>query len=291
MADDKDIDITTAPFLSNSSLEQFNFLRTSAAGRFRRHFRSGLRSHLFELIRAEDLETEQTGKIIGNIRLFPRARPSRMLRVLRTPFDSLDQALGEIQKYKLLLKYLGPGLIAKSEEFIVEYRGTGAREILLCGLQEYIRGTTLDPWHLTGKEALKHFYTPNATTHYREFTHRAARDIKTFVAAVRRMIHATAHIPDLAGVGNLMLTHEGGLKLVDINNVIKIRQNPDIHLDDRGYPCCDKSMEVLFILEHKILQQPLPMDDPLYQRFFTPERIDRVKELEQAFYDRLNKVP
>lgn len=291
MADGKGIDITTVPFLSNSSLEQFNFIRTPAAGCFRRHFRSGLRSHLFELIRAGDIETEQTGKIIGNIRQFPRARPARMLRVLRTPFNSLDQALGEIEKYKLILKFLGPGLVARSEEFIVEYRGTGPRKILLCGLQEYIQGTTLDPWHLTGKEALKHFYTPNATTDYREFVHRAVSAIKTFVKAVRTMIHTTAYIPDLAGVGNLMLTPEGGLKLVDINNIIEIKQDPAIQLDDRRYPCCDKSMEVLFILEHKILQQPLPMGDPLYQRFFTPERMDRVKKLEQAFYNRLNKAP
>lgn len=291
MADGNEFDIITAPFLSSSKLEELNFLRTPATVCFRRHFRGGLRSHLFELIRAEDLETEQTGTIIDNIRQFPRARPSRMLRVLRTRFDSLDQALGEIKKYRLLLKFLGPDLVARSEEFIVEYRKCGRREILLCGLQEYINGTILDPWHLAGREDLKHFYTPNATTPCHKFATRAAAMIKTFVAAVRTMIHATGHIPDLAGVGNLMLTPEGGLKLVDINNIIEIKQDTTIHLDDRGYPCCDKSMEVLAILEKKILGQPIAMDDPLYKRFFTPERKERVRTLEEAFYKRLNKVP
>ncbi len=291
MADGKESDIIAAPFLSNSKLEGLNFLRTPATGCFRRHFREGLRSHLFEVIRAEDLETEQTGKIIDNIRQFPRASPSRMLRVLRTRFDSPGQALGEIEKYRLLLKFLGPDLVARSEEFIVEYRGSGQREILLCGLQEYIKGAILDPWHLAGREDLKHFYTPNAATPCHGFIARATKEVKTFVAAVRTMIHATGHIPDLAGVGNLMLTYEGGLKLVDINNIIEIKQTATIRLDDRGYPCCDKSMEVLFILEQKILQQPISMDDPLYKQFFPPERRERVRALEEAFYKRLNKVP
>ncbi|MBI9090766.1 MAG: hypothetical protein JEZ12_16235 [Desulfobacterium sp.] len=291
MADGKELDIITAPFISNSKLEGLNFLRTPATGCFRRHFRGGLRSHLFELIQAKDLEAEQTGKVIDNIRQFPRAMPSRMLRVLRTRFDSLDQALKEIEKYRLLLEILGPDLVARSEEFIVEYQGCGQKEILLCGLQEYIKGTILDPWHLAGRDALKHFYRPNATTPCHGFIARATREIKTFVGAVRTMIHTTGHIPDLAGVGNLMLTPEGRLKLVDINNIIEIKQTASIPLDDRGYPCCDKSMEVLFILEQKILQQPISMDDPLHERFFTPERREEVKTLEQAFYKRLNKIP
>jgi hypothetical protein len=291
MTEDRGLDIITVPFLSTRKLQELNFLRTPATCCFRRHFRGGLRSHIFELILTRDLKTEQTGEFKDNIRQYPRARPSRMLRVLRTRFDSLDQALGEIKKYRLLLKFLGSGLVAKSEEFIVEYQGCGQKQIMLCGLQEYIKGTILDPWHLAGKKALKHFYKPNATTPCHEFVTRAAKEIKTFVGAVRAMIHATGHIPDLAGVGNLMLTPEGRLKLVDINNIIEIKRDSTIHLDDRDYPCCDKSMEVLFILEQKILQQPISMDDPLYKQFFAPERRDRVRTLEQAFYKRLNNVP
>lgn len=272
---------------SDINFSDINFLRKPLKHCLRRHFRAGLRSDLFELIRGEDIQAEHQGKIIDNIQKFPRAKPIKMLRVLKNRFDSLDQALEEIKKYRLLLKFLGSGLVARSEEFIVEYKKKDRSQILLCGLQEYIEGTILDPWHLTNQEALKHFYTPDPTVSARKFISQATTDIKAFVRAISTMIRATGHIPDLAGDGNLMLTRTGSLKLVDINNIIKIEQGPIIQLDDKGYPCCDKSVEVLSILEHRILKQPISLDHPFYGSFFVPERKEQVKKLEQAFYQSL----
>lgn len=100
------------------------------------------------------------------------------------------------------------------------------------------------------------------------------------------MINETGYIPDLAGIGNLVLTPKGNLKLVDINNIVKIRLNNEILIDDQGYPSCDVSVEVLSILEQKILCLNIHMKDPLYRFFLTSERKKRVKILEKEFYKR-----
>jgi len=280
------------PFLgkiksSNMENNPLVFLRKAPDKCFRRHFRKGLRSYLFEIITAEDLEIEEKGKIVQGIRQFPGAKPIKMVRILKKGFNCLNEALGEIEKYRILLKFLGPDLVAKSEEFIVNHRESGESIILLCGLQEYIEGSILDPWHLTGKNDLQHFYRPDSTLPCSDFILEASTSIKAFVKAVRTMISAKGYIPDLAGTGNLMLTKDGGLKLVDINNIIKIENSPGICLDDKGYPCCDKSVEVLSILEQRILNNPMDPDDPLYKRFFTPGRRKEVTILEEAFYQKL----
>ena len=63
-----------------------------------------------------------------------------------------------------------------------------------------------------------------------------------------------------------------------------------IPIDDKGYPSCDVSMDVLSILERDILQKGLPPDDPLYRHFLTPERKKEVKRLEKIFYSRRGLV-
>lgn len=266
---------------------QISFLRTPKGRQLRRHFRGGLRSHLFELIRTKDLDAEAYGTRINNILIFPRAKPLKMLRILRNRFNSPAMALEEIKKYRILLKFLGTDLVAASEEFIVEHHEQGLSQILLCGLQEYVEGTILDPWHLSGQDCLGHFYTPDPGTCAREFIQQAVSDISNFVTAITAMIKTNSQIPDLAGDGNLMLTPQGRLKLVDINNIVIIQQGPQIQLDDKGYPCCDKSVEVLSILAHKILNRPLSLDAPFYQRFLAPDRKQRVRKLEQQFYQSL----
>jgi len=272
---------------SNMENNPLVFLRKAPDKSFRRHFRKGLRSYLFEIIPAEDLEIEEKGKTVEGIRRFPRARPIKMLRILKKGFNCLNEALGEIEKYRLLLKFLGPVLVAKSEEFIINHRKSGEKTILLCGLQEYIEGSILDPWHLTGKDDLKQFYLPGNNLSCSDFILEASTNINAFVKAVRTMIFEKGYIPDLAGTGNLMLTKDGGLKLVDINNIIRIENSPGICLDDKGYPCCDKSVEVLSILEHRILNNPMDPDDPLYKRIFAPGRRKEVAVLEEAFYQNL----
>ena len=101
------------------------------------------------------------------------------------------------------------------------------------------------------------------------------------------MIIDTGYIPDLAGIGNLILTPDGGLKLVDINNIVKIKLDNTILIDDKGYPSCDVSVEVLSILERDILQKDISMDDPLYRIFFPAKRRKKVKALEKKFYKNL----
>jgi hypothetical protein len=98
------------------------------------------------------------------------------------------------------------------------------------------------------------------------------------------MIMEAEHVPDLAGVGNLILTRSGAIKLVDINNISRVTFDPKIRVDDRGYPVGDKSIEALCLLEKKLLGKPINKGDPIYKTFLDPERMKDVKAAEEAFY-------
>jgi hypothetical protein len=110
------------------------------------------------------------------------------------------------------------------------------------------------------------------------------RSIARFIHQVKLMIAETGYIPDLAGIGNLMMTPAGAIKLVDINNISKIAFDGTVHLDDRGYPVCDKSIEVLFILEDKLGDRSVNRGENLYRFFLTPERMDAVRARELAYH-------
>ncbi|MFH2091578.1 MAG: hypothetical protein ABIJ31_04370, partial [Pseudomonadota bacterium] len=71
---------------------------------------------------------------------------------------------------------------------------------------------------------------------------------------------------------------------VDINNIVQINYDKTVPIDDKGYPSCDVSVQVLHILEQKLLNTDLSADDPLYRFFLSPGRIKKVKRLEQQFY-------
>jgi len=226
---------------------------------------------------------------MDGIRMFPRARPKKMFRILRNRFESVEAVFHEIKKYHMLLDFLGPKFIAESEEFIVEYTGTGTSQIVLCGLQEYIEGEILDPWRLFGEDYLLDLFRPatNDNLQLQALLEKAQENIAGFIKRTRHMIIDTGYIPDLAGVGNLILTPDGDLKLVDINNIVKIKLDDSIPIDDKGYPSCDVSIEVLSILERDILGKKIPDNDPLYQLFLSPKRIKKVKALEKEFYKNL----
>jgi hypothetical protein len=222
---------------------------------------------------------------MDGIRMFPRAKPKKMFRILRHKFETRDIIFNEIKKYNLLLEYLGPELIAESDEFIVEYTGTGTGQILLCGLQEYVEGEILDPWRLSGNDFSNLLFFSSAQEDQQQgLVSLARKNIGDFIGKIRQMIMGTGLIPDLAGIGNLILTPSGSLKLVDINNIVKINLDDTILIDDKGYPSCDVSIQVLSILEHKILGKKISMDDPLYRLFLSPERKKRVRRLEKQFY-------
>lgn len=280
-------DIRDQAYLSGSEVKKLNFIKASTALEFRKYYRSGLRSHIFEVLEAREVQKETQGEIIEGIRMFPRARPLKMFRILRTRFTNKKAVFQEIKKYNTLLKFLGPDFIALSEEFMADYTGTGESQIVLCGLQEYVDGQILDPWRLFGDNYLMDLFGSMPRTDgldHPTLVDKARKNIKNFVKKIREMITLTGYIPDLAGIGNLILTPEGDLKLVDINNIVEIKLNDTIPLDDKGYPSCDVSIEVLSILERDILQQEIHMDDPLYRLFLSPERRKKVKAIENEFY-------
>ncbi|WP_457552735.1 hypothetical protein [Desulfobacula sp.] len=283
------IDIRDQAYVSGDEVKKLNFINASSRYVFRKYYRSGLRSHIFEILAPEDILKETKGEIIDGIRLFPRARPKKIFRILRNRFKCKEAVFNEIRKYHLLLNFLGPDLIAESEEFIVEYTGTGRSKIVLCGLQEYIEGEILDPWRFFGESYLKDLFrsTAKEVSQLNFQVKKAKKNIARFVKGIRQMIVDTGYIPDLAGIGNLILTPCGDLKLVDINNIVKINLNDSIQIDDKGYPSCDVSVEVLSILEKNLLQKEIPMDDPLYRFFLLPERKEKVKVLEKKFYKTL----
>lgn len=282
-------DIRDKAYLTGSEVLKLNFVNDSGLYIFRKYYRSGLRSHIFEILTIEDVLKETKGEITDGIRLFPRAKPKKIFRILRNRFKNKEAIFHEINKYKLLLKSLGPDLIAKSEEFIVDYTGTGTRQLVLCGLQEFIEGEILDPWSFFGKGYLLSLFKSTKSQDYQLNTlvQKTHRNIAKFVKKTRQMIRDTGYIPDLAGLGNLVLTRDGGLKLVDINNILKIKLNDSIPIDDKGYPSCDVSIQVLSILEWAISQKNIPKNDPLYRFFLTRDRIKNVKALEKKFYQNL----
>ena len=290
----KIIDIREKTHLSGSEVKKLNFINDSKTLVFRKYYRSGLRSHIFEVLWAKDVLKETQGEIIDGIRMFPRARPIKMFRILRNRFKNKEAVFQEIKKYNTLLKFLGPDLIALSEEFMADYTGgenriiPGESRIVLCGLQEYVEGQILDPWRLFGDNYLMDLFQSmpiKNASHQQTAVKKAKKNIATFVKKIRQMITRTGYIPDLAGIGNLILTCSGDLKLVDINNIVKIRLTDTILLDDKGYPSCDVSIEVLSILEKDILKMDIPFkDDPLYCLFLSPERKKRVKAIEKEFY-------
>jgi len=285
------IDIREREALTEKEVKSLNFIGASPACNFRKHYRQGLRSHIFEVLSADDVVKEREGTLINGTRWFPRATPRYMLRILRTRFTTLEQALDEVKTYTLILKFLGPDLIARSQEFIVDYKieeGKGS-EILLCGLQEFIHGAILDPWTLLGQEPLLTFYRTrfsgcDSRDTVSSQVKKALKSIAYFVRQARQMIIEAGYVPDLAGNGNLILTPDGGIKLVDINNIIRVHMDDNILLDDKNYPSCDKSVEVLAILEQNILENQTTPDDPIYGHFLSPWRKERVKKLEEKFY-------
>lgn len=286
---DKAMDIRDRNIISGEEVLGLNFIKGSGPYIFRRYYRSGLRSLIFEVLSAADVERETRGEIIDGIRVFPRARPKKMFRILRNRFASKEEVLREIRKYTILLSRLGPGLIAASEEFMVDYAVRGKREILLCGLQEYVEGEILDPWRLPDKGLLRGLFTslPETGAGPEAWSGKIKQNMARFVEKIREMITCTGYIPDLAGIGNLIVTADGRFKLVDINNIVPLKPDDTILIDDKGYPSCDVSVDVLSILEKDILQTDVPPDDPLYGHFLTPERKKEVKRLENLFYSRL----
>jgi len=286
-------DIRDKSAIRHADVTSLNFIRTDSPFYFRRHFRQGLRSHIMEILPQADLAAENAGVVVDGSRRFPRARPEYMLRIFRTRLETLEQALSEIGRVKVVEAFLGPDGIAESSEFLVDYQGSGGSSIMLCGFQAYIEGEMLDPWGLLDRDRLfpavyksLHKARERSDAHRRDWIRTAQTKGRCFIQAVKQMITAVRYVPDLAGAGNLVITKAGQFKLVDINNISPVVFGAEIFLDDKGYPVCDKSIEALALLEQKITGQAIGGDEELYGFFLTPERRRRVKRREGMFYRR-----
>ncbi|MEE4608456.1 MAG: hypothetical protein V2L15_06180 [Desulfobacteraceae bacterium] len=281
-------DIRDCDRIQHADILALNFIRGDAPCVFRRHFRTGLRSRIIEVLDADAAARETRGVMVDGVRCFPRARPVKMLRIFRTRFVDLAQGLHETRRLKRIERWLAPEFLAASEEFYVDYRWGGRRQILLCGLQDYIHGVALDPWQAAGPGYLERLHrqlveetgTRMGVTPFKE---RLRENLNGFVSAVRNLMEQEQILPDLAGVRNLVVDADGRLRLVDINNIQDLDFGDAVVLDDKGYPVLDKSLDALdLLLFHFLGRRDLRRDEVL-GRFFTPDRRVRVEAAARRF--------
>lgn len=284
-------DIRDKPSIDHDDVTALNFVKTTTTYVFRRHFRQGLRSHIMEILDPSDVQIEQSGKDIKGIRWFPKAAPRRMFRIFRARLKTLEKALTEIGRVKIVERYLAPDFMAMSTECIVDYRGPEGWDLMLCGFQEYVDGEILDPWTVLDAGDL----LPTLYDTIRDKDSATALSIEEWIGTVRRkgtrfiektkqMITSAGHIPDLAGAGNLIITCAGDIRLVDINNISRVSLDSSIRLDEKGYPVGDKSVEALALIEQKILGRPVDMGERFYRLFLNPDRRHAVKAKEELFW-------
>jgi hypothetical protein len=284
-------DIRDMPFIGHDDVIGLNFIRNPSPYVFRRHFRQGLRSHIMEVLRPAHIQKEADGTVIDGRRWYPRARPLKIFRIFRTRLKTLANALDEIGRVKILEHYLAPVFLAGSEEFVVDYAGPDGRDIMLCGFQEFVEGEILDPWSaLDPSDLMATMYdrlhgdrVPSGADMTRWIDDARAM-AALFIVRIKQMITERKHLPDLAGVGNLVMVASGEIKLVDLNNISGVALGTEILLDDRGYPVCDKSIEALALLERNLLHRPVDTGEAIYRKFLDPGRMKEVKDLEAAFH-------
>ncbi len=277
--------------LTQEDLLNLNFIRRHPAFIFRRHHRSGLRSHIFQVLDPTEVQRERDGVLRNGLRAFPKAKPLKMLRIFRTRFKNRHEAEEELKRVKWVDTFLAPHHLARSNEFLVDLMVGRRLEPILCGLQDYVEGETVDPWSSLDRNHLgslqKRIFPPGISLSSAEIeawiqtVREKARDL---IYRLKRLIEEAGFVPDLAGSGNLLLTHTGHIKLVDINNISRISFDSAIPLDDRGYPVCDKSIEALSLLEEKLLLKPIDRGERIYSFFLDPDRMKRVRELEREFH-------
>jgi len=277
-------DIRSKAFAGPEDFMRLNFIRREMPFAFRRHYRQGLRSHVMEVLLKEHLQWERSGFQDGAVRKYPRARPQKMLRVFRNRFKGLEEAMEEIRRVKTVERFLAPDFMARSEEFLVDYITEGTRRVLLCGLQDYIEGEALDPWSPVQSGLLEELASRGRRHDSETRLERLRVRAEEFINRVKQMIREAGVIPDLAGVNNLILTPGGFIKLVDINNISTVSLDPDIAVDDKGYPICDKSVQALGLLEQKLLHRGPDMEEPVYCTILAPRRLMKVKAVEKAFH-------
>jgi len=290
-------DIRDKAHISHEDIIELNFIRNPGAYVFRKYHKQGLRSQIMEMLDPDDVIKQNRGEIINGTLFFPWAMPLKMLRIFKIRFDSLTEVFEEIRKFKIIEKYLPSDSYAKSEEFIVDYIWNGNRDFILCGLQEYVAGEILNPWETTGINQLENLFAGISVNRRNalemtteQLVKRFQKRVENFIKSVKKMILEASYVPDFAGVENLIITSGGDIKLVDINNISGVSFGSDISLDDKGYPVCDKSIEVISILEQKLLDRPIDKTETLYKIFLDPQRMKDVSVLEEEFHRSLKLI-
>ncbi len=286
-------DIRNKTTICHSDVIALNFVASSPSYVFRRHYRQGLRSHIMEVLHPADVATENTGTLIDGVQQFPRAVPSNMFRIFRTRLETFEEAWAEIERVKIVIKHLAPDFMAHSSECIVEYHGPQGPELMLCGFQEYIEGDIINPWtFLDAANLLPTIYNSMSdrgvlmTLCRDEWVADARKKGSQLIDRFKHMITHSGHIPDLAGVGNLIITPNGEVCLVDINNISPVNDDSTILLDGKGYPVCDKSIEALSLIEEKIVDRPIDPEEKLYKRFLSSQRKHLVQEKVESFSEK-----
>lgn len=241
-----------------------------------------------EVLDPADVAMESAGVAQDGCRWYPKASPLKVLRLFRTKFSTWQDAYEDIQRFKVIKFFLSTEYLAVSEEFIADYTEHDTHRIMLCGLQEFVKGQVLDPWALTG-ECLLEKYNPCLLTetpdiHPDAWAALVQHHAGQFVDRIKRMISEARLIPDLAGIGNLILSTDGVIKLVDINNICHVNFHAPPQPDEKGYPTCDKSIEALSRIETHILGRPVLPSDPIYGVFLTPERIRTATDMGKKFH-------
>jgi hypothetical protein len=284
-------DIRDKSHITHEDVVALNFIRKPGAYVFRKYHKQGLRSHIMEVLNPEDVLKQSKGEILDGVRIFPWAKPLKILRIFRTKFFSTQEVFEEIKKLKIVEKYLPDDSYAKSDEFIVDYIWNKNRDFILCGLQEYVEGEVLNPWDPISEHQLAGLFFPTEGHGFSGFKmmseqliHKFYKKVEHFTACVKKMILEANYVPDFAGVENLLITPTGNIKLVDINNISKVVLGPKISLDDKGYPVCDKSIEAISMLEKKLLRKPIDNTEKLYKIFLDPQRMKEVSALEEKFH-------
>jgi len=281
-------DIRDKAYLNHSDVVALNFIQDSGQYVYRRHFRNGLRSHIMEVLDAEQVGQETRGKMVAGVRLFPKANPLKMLRIFRTRLLSISQALNEIVKLRVIETFLTPDQFAGSSEFIVDYNAPAGPDMLLCGLQEFVQGRKLDPWRLKSGGIFQ-IYPDKDTRAQKTFAAQLRESAQRFVDGIKAMVLNAGYIPDIAGQRNLLVTRRGRIRLVDINNVSRIQYSDDIFIDDKGYPVCDKSIEALALIDRHLCDGRNCAGQVLFEMFLDPDRMRAVAALDEAFHRSLKK--
>ena len=289
----KAADIRDRGTIIHEDVLSLNFIRKPSPYYFRGHFREGLRSRIIQLLDPRDVRAETRGLMHEGIRHYPLARPLRMLRIFRKPISSLGDITDEIVNYQIIQEHLPAAFFASSSEFLVDYQKPDKREIVLCGLQEFVDGESLDPWNPGILKSAQSYYRTRVPHDHVDQERYAARKIsilqqhtRVFIKHLKKMARSARRLPDLAGVGNILFTSTATIHLVDINNISRISSSDAIPIDDKGYPACDKSIEALSLIEKGVLGHPINMQEDLYRFFLNPERMQRVRDIEKEFHVR-----